>query len=290
MANMKKVGLIGWPADYSVSPAMHNAAFQDLGLDDWVYELLPTMANELPNRVATLAERGYVGANVTVPHKQTIIPYISSVMMSARGANAINTLIISEHGIEGHNTDVVGVRADLEANGIKLAGLHVLVLGAGGAAHAAVLAMANAGASVTIINRHAERAWDLYRTVKRGVSSNFKVAVEERSALAAVAPKVDLIINCTPAGMWPVHTDMSPWDDNVPIPSGVVVYDMVYRPETTKFMQQARDAGATAIGGLGMLVRQGAAAFHLWTGKEPNPDVMTKAAQIELAKPHNHQD
>lgn len=286
MAELKKVGLIGWPADHSISPAMHNAAFKDLGLDDWHYDLMPTPPNELKMRVQTLAERGYVGANVTVPHKQTIIPFLNSVAMSAKVANAVNTLLIEDGRITGHNTDVYGIRADLEANGIKLQGTKALILGAGGAAHAAVWSLLNAGADVTVVNRHSERAWELYRTVKRGMgtSPHFGVAVQELSALNRVAPTVDLIINCTSAGMYPVHTETSPWPASVPIPSSVIVYDMVYRPEVTKFMQQAQAAGAKVIGGLGMLVQQGAAAFQLWTGKEPSLDVMFRAAKEELAR------
>jgi shikimate dehydrogenase len=280
MAELKKVGLIGWPAVYSVSPAMHNAAFRDLGLDDWEYDVMATPPNELKSRVQTLAERGYVGANVTVPHKQTIIPLLNNVVLSARGANAVNTLLLEDGRIEGYNTDVVGIRADLEANGLKLNRLKVLILGAGGAAHAAVLALANAGSHVTIVNRRSERAWNLYRSVQRGVSSQFKVSVQEVSALDKIAPQMDLILNCTPVGM--LRPDESPWPQNVPIPGGIVVYDMVYRPEVTLFMQQARDAGSTAIGGLGMLVQQGAASFQLWTGQEPSIEVMTQAAHDAL--------
>lgn len=283
MAELKKVGIIGWPAEHSLSPAMHNAAFADLGLDDWQYDLLPTPPNELQTRVQTLAERGYVGANVTVPHKQTIMPLLGNIALSARGANAVNTLILNGGRIEGHNTDVFGIRADLEANGITLKGIKVLVLGAGGAAHAAVLALANAGAQITVVNRHAERAWDLYRAVKRGLATTLPVNVEEPTALGRIAPQAELIINCTPLGMYPLYMDKSPWVDAVPIPSGSVVYDMVYRPQTTKLMHQAQAAGATAIGGLGMLVQQGAAAFQLWTGKEPSVVVMRQAAERELA-------
>jgi len=283
MADLKKVGLIGWPATYSVSPAMQNAAFADLGLDgEWEYDVLATPPDELKSCVQNLAERGYVGANVTVPHKQTIIPMLDNVGLSARGANAVNTLLLEDGRIQGFNTDVVGIRADLEANGLKLKGMKVLVLGAGGAAHAAVLALANAGSHVTVVNRGNQRAWDLYRTVRRGVSSQFNLSVEERSALKKIAPDMDLIINTTPVGMTPMHPNESPWPDDVPIPGGITVYDMVYRPEVTLFMQQARDAGSTAIGGLGMLVQQGAASFQLWTGHEPSIDVMTQAARDAL--------
>lgn len=277
-----RVGLIGWPADHSVSPAMQNAAFKDLGLADWEYDLLPTPPNELEVRVKNLHERGYVGANVTVPHKQKIMPFLGSIALSARGANAVNTLIWEEHHFVGHNTDVFGIRADLESNGVDLKNLRALVLGAGGAAHAVVLAMTNAGAQVTIINRHSQRAWDLYRNVKRGVTSKFNVAVHERSALGKIASQVDLIMNCTSAGMWPHYVQESPWPDEVPFPSGIIAYDMVYRPTVTRFMRQAADAGSRAIGGLGMLVQQGAAAFHLWTGKEPNTEVMLNAAKNYL--------
>jgi shikimate dehydrogenase len=284
MAQLKKVGLIGWPADYSLSPAMHNAAFQALGLNDWHYDLIPTAPNELKAVVASLRDKGYIGANVTVPHKQTIIPLLSSVVMSAQGANAVNTLVWDNNRFQGHNTDVIGIRADLEAHGIPLKGTKTLVLGAGGAAHAAVLALANAGANVTVMNRHTDRAWELYRTVRRSVSNTFNVIVREKSELAKVAPDTELIINCTPAGMYPLYTELSPWESQVPIPAGAIVYDMVYRPQVTRLMQQALDAGARAIGGLGMLVQQGAAAFYLWTGQEPDLAVMRQAAQAELDK------
>ena len=284
MAELKKVGIIGWPVDQSVSPAMHNAAFKALGMNDWEYEFLPTPPNELEIRVKTLIERGYVGANVTIPHKQAIIPFLNSVALSAKGADAVNTLLIENSKIDGHNTDVFGVRADLEANGIDLPGKKVLVLGAGGAAHAAVLALANAGAIITVMNRHSQRAWDLYRTVRRGVSTTFNVSVQELSSLARIAPEIDLVINCTSAGMAPHYADATPWNPQVPIPAGITVYDMVYRPEVTRFMQQAIEAGSTAIGGLGMLVQQGAAAFQLWTGQEPSIDVMTVTAKKALAE------
>lgn len=287
MAELKKVGLIGWPADYSLSPAMHNAAFQALGMEDWHYDLLPVLPNELKTLVGSLKSRGYVGANVTVPHKQSIIPFLDGVALAAKGVGAINTIVVENGKLQGHNTDVVGIRADLEAHGVTLKGQKVLILGAGGAAHAAVLALANAGAQVTVANRRSERAWDLYRNIKRGVAQELNINVQELSALGRFAPELNLIINCTPAGMSPVHTTMSPWPEGLPIPSQAVVYDMVYRPAVTQFMQQATEAGCRVIGGLGMLIQQGAAAFQLWTGKEPSLEVMRDAAEAELAKSEN---
>lgn len=284
MDTIKKVGLIGWPADYSLSPAMHNAAFKDLGLDGWEYDLMPTAPNELKARVETLIERGYVGANVTVPHKQTIIPMLDNVALAARGVNAINTIVVEHGKLEGHNTDVYGIRADLEANGVELKGLKVLILGAGGAAHAATLSLANAGAQVTVVNRRSQNAWDLYRNLKRYVAKELNIAVQEPTALGRIAPEMKLIVNCTPAGMSPLYTDKSPWSADIPFPSGIVAYDVVYRPSVTKFMQQAIDAGSRAIGGLGMLVQQGAASFQLWTGQNPNIEIMRAAAQAELER------
>jgi shikimate dehydrogenase len=284
MAEVKKVGLIGWPADYSLSPAMHNAAFKALGIDgEWHYDLLPTPPNELKARVETLIERGYVGANVTVPHKQSIIPMLSGgVVLAARGINAINTIVLDNGKLQGHNTDVYGIRADLEAHDVELKGSKALILGAGGAAHAAALSLANAGASITVMNRHSQRAWDLYRNIRGKTASELAITVQELSALERLAPQMTLIINCTPAGMSPVHSDMSPWPREVAIPASATVYDMVYRPAVTKFMQQALQAGARAIGGLGMLVYQGAAAFQLWTGQDPDIRVMRQAAEQAL--------
>lgn len=281
-ARPARVGLLGWPVEHSLSPAMHNAAFQALDLTGWRYELLPTPPDELPARVTELVEMGFVGANVTIPHKQTVIPLLDNVVLAARSIKAVNTIVVEAGQLTGHNTDVAGFILDLEAHGILPHSQHALVLGAGGAAHAATLGLANRGAQVTVMARREQAAWDLRNNVRRGVSRTLKINVQAEAALPKIAPSLDLIVNCTPVGMWP-HVEASIWPRDVPFPPQAVVYDMVYRPRETALLKAARAAGLTAISGLGMLVHQGALAFELWTDQRPPLDVMRQVAEATLA-------
>lgn len=279
----KKVGLIGFPVEHSLSPAMHNAAFTELGMHEWHYDLLSTPKEELELRIKSLGEAGYIGANVTLPHKTAALSYVDRVMMAARGVGAINTIVLHEGKLEGHNTDSVGFIMDLQAHGVAIHRKRALVLGAGGSAHAVVLGLANAGANVTVMARREDSAWQLREKVRRGVSFSLRIEVQPLTALAKVATQVDLIVNTTPAGMFP-QIEESPWPAGVPIPSHVFVYDLIYRPRETLFMRQAQEAGAKAIGGLGMLVYQGAAAFELWTGQVAPVEVMKRAVETQLER------
>lgn len=276
----KKVGLIGYPVEHSLSPTLHNAAFAALGLD-WHYELLPTPRAQLADRIRQLRDEGYVGANVTVPHKQTVMPLLDNVALAARGVGAVNTILIEDGRTEGHNTDSPGFILDLEAQGFLPQKKHALVLGAGGSAHAVVLGLANRGATVTVMARRDRAPWLLRENVRKGVSYNLDVRVRTLSEMQSALDEVDLIVNCTPVGMWP-EVDASPLPDEMKIRPDSVVYDLVYRPAKTRLMQQAEAAGAQAIGGLGMLVYQGAAAFELWTGQTAPVEVMRQAAQSVL--------
>lgn len=270
----QKVGLIGWPLTHSLSPAMHNAAFRALGMD-WTYELMP-----IPPDIAHLGLRepmqhGFIGINVTVPHKEIVARFIKPDEI-VRAVGAVNTIDFRSN--EGTNTDVTGFIDDLKAHGVTLDGTHALVLGAGGAARAAVYGLRREGAAVTVVNRTLERAQVMLAdlTVSAGIRDVDALTLDE-----AVEQPLDLIINATPAGMVP-HTESSPWITGVPLPKNVILYDMVYRPAKTYLMQQVEAAGGTVIGGLGMLVRQGAASFERWTGVAPPLDVMFQAARGAL--------
>lgn len=273
MRNTKRVGLIGWPVEHSVSPEMHNMAFQTVGLHDWHYELLPTPPEELEDRIRNLVQEGFVGANVTIPHKQAVIPHLDRVALAARSVGAVNTILIEDGQTEGHNTDVAGFLLDFQSRKIDLRNKRALVLGAGGSARAVVLALSNKGVQVTVVARREQAAWDLRQQVRGIVSRNLDIMVQSMGALGKIAPEVDLIVNCTPVGMWP-NIDESPWPNDVLIPSHVIVYDLIYRPRVTRLMQQARASGAKAFDGLGMLVHQGVAAFELWTGQQAPVDIM----------------
>lgn len=271
-----RVGVIGWPVEHSLSPAMHNAAFRALGLNDWRYDLLPIPPDIVGHSLKTLrGEGGYTGVNVTVPHKQAVMPYVRPDEI-AQALGAANTIDFRDNSAT--NTDVAGLIGDLDANGVALENAEVLVLGAGGAARAAVYGLARAGARVTVTNRTAERAQVMLAdlALSAGILSVDFAPMEN-----AVARPFSLIVNCTSVGMWP-HIDACPWPLDVPLPRGVIVYDMIYRPEYTVLMRLAEAQGGRAIGGLGMLVRQGAAAFKIWTGAEPPVDVMFEAARAGL--------
>jgi shikimate dehydrogenase len=270
-----KVGVIGWPVTHSISPAMHNAAFRALGLD-WSYELAPIPPDIVGQGLRTLRdEGGYLGVNVTVPLKQAVMPFVLPDER-ARAIGAVNTIDFRTN--VGTNTDAVGFIDDLRANGVEPSGAKVVVLGAGGAARAAVYGLASAGAQVTVVNRTMQKAQVMLADLE--ISSGIK-NTDVKTLDEAAEMDVSLIVNCTSVGMWP-KVDESPWIEAVPFPRGVTVYDMVYRPEFTVFMRQAEFNGGRAIGGLGMLVRQGAAAFTIWTGQPAPVEVMFTACREAL--------
>jgi shikimate dehydrogenase len=277
MSIQHKVGVIGWPVEHSISPAMHNAAFQWLGMTDWFYDRIAIPPDIVGHSLRTLRdEGGYVGINVTVPHKQAVMRYVKPDEI-AQALGAANTIDFRDD--TATNTDVAGLIDDLVANDVRLDGENVVVLGAGGAARAAVYGLVRAGARVSVVNRTREKAQVMLAdlTLSAGIRGVDVVSLEE-----AARSDVSLIVNCTPAGMWP-NEDASPWPDDVPFPRGVTVYDMIYRPRFTRLMATAEAQGGRAIGGLGMLVRQGAASFVKWTGVEPPIKVMYEAAEAALA-------
>ncbi len=267
-----KVGVIGWPVTHSISPAMHNAAFRALGLD-WSYELAPfrqTLCDRGCERCATKA--AIFGVNVTVPLKQAVMPYVLPDER-ARAIGAVNTIDFRSN--LGTNTDAQGLVDDLKAHGVALSRARIIVLGAGGAARAAVYGLALEGAHVIVVNRTPQKAQVMLADleISAGIRNTTVRTLDEAAEMNA-----SLIVNCTSVGLWP-NVDESPWIGGVPFPKGVTVYDMIYRPQVTAFMRQAEASGGQAIGGLGMLVRQGAAAFTIWTGQEAPVEVMFEAAQ-----------
>lgn len=265
-----RVAVIGWPITHSLSPAMHNAAFAALGMTDWEYEAIAIPPDIVRLSLRELRDHHFVGVNVTVPLKELALPH-TRPDERAQKIGAVNTITLSN--MASTNTDVAGFMDDLAAHGVGVAGQRVLLLGAGGAARAAVFGLHEAGAELAIVNRSEERAAKLVADL--GVNAPRLTAAE------AADWQPSLIVNATSVGMWP-NVDEALWPDDVPLPQGVTVYDMVYRPEKTRFMAMAEAAGGRAIGGLGMLARQGAAAFKIWTGKDAPVDVMLKAARTVL--------
>lgn len=270
----ERVGLVGWPVAHSISPSMHNAAFQAVGLD-WVYDAMAIPPDIVRHAFVEPKRHGYIGLNVTVPYKQAALEYVRPDE-KAQAIGAVNT--IDFRNDTGTNTDVDGFIDDLKAHDIFVENQRVVVIGAGGAARAAVYGLWQQGADVAVINRTRTRAEEMLTqlTFSAGVSG---VSVIEMLDILDWSP--GLIVNCTSVGMWP-YVEASVWPENISVPPSIVAYDMIYRPATTRFMQMVRAAGGYAIGGLGMLVRQGASAFSLWTGVEAPVEVMYSAAQSAL--------
>ena len=271
------VGIIGWPVEHSLSPPMHNAAFVARGMD-WVYVPLPVPPERIREAVLGLRALGFRGANVTVPHKQAVIPFLDHLTPEAHAIGAVNTIVVEENRhIWGTNTDAQGFLNDLMAHGVEVEETSVLVLGAGGAARAVVYALARAGAHVTIANRTLGRAVELARQIHTALPrASFRVVELSAERLAQEADAHTLLVNATSVGMWP-DVDACPWPAGVGFGSIRVVYDLVYRPRVTRLLREAAAWGCQTIGGLGMLVRQGAESWRLWTGQIPPVDVMEAA-------------
>jgi shikimate dehydrogenase len=273
-------GVIGWPIAHSMSPAMHNAALASLGLD-WCYVALPVEPGRVGEAVRGLLALGFGGANVTVPHKQAVMAHLDRVSPAAQAIGAVNTIVIRDDWLLGDNTDWLGFLASLREEKFDPAGRRCAVLGAGGAARAVVYALASVGAAVTVYNRTAARAESLVGDLAASLP-DATLHVRPLAALDEIGAETDLLVNTTPLGMWP-EAAASPWPATLPLPPRLTVCDLVYNPQQTSLLAQAQAAGAGAIGGLGMLVHQGAVAFEMWTGHRPPVQVMRQAALRQLS-------
>jgi len=258
-------GVIGDPVRHSLSPALHNAAFAELGLD-WTYLAFEVPVGRGADAVAAMRALGIEGLSVTMPHKDTVAAAVDELSPAAALLGAANCVRRDGDRLIGENTDGAGFLRSLRTQaGVDSAGLRTVVLGAGGAARAAVYGLIRAGAEVAIVNRTKSRAEALIKhlRVSAGIDGIRLMTLDQ-----ALEWGMSLIVNCTSAGLHP-HVNQSPWRQSLPFPTGVTVYDMVYRPATTALMRQCVARGGRAIGGLGMLARQGALSFEIWTGVAP---------------------
>ncbi|MDM8527895.1 shikimate dehydrogenase [Anaerolineales bacterium HSG24] len=282
------VGLLGWPVSHSLSPNMHNAAFNQLGLD-WAYVPFPVRPTDLSKALKGLIALNIVGVNVTIPHKQAVMRYMDEVSKSAQTVGAVNTVYIKEGKFIGHNTDITGFLSALIEADCQPKGLRVAVLGAGGAARAAVFALAWSEVdSVVILNRTAERAAFLIDDlIDVFPDSSLYFGPLTEPSVAALKDSFDLVINTTSVGMYP-HVDDCPWPENIPMQANTVYCDLIYNPLETAFLSRAKAAGAKTIDGLGMLIHQGAVAFELWTGKTAPVKIMRHACLAGLPHKRRH--
>jgi shikimate dehydrogenase len=281
---VKIVGLIGYPLAHSISPAFQQAALDHLGIDAR-YELWETEREALAERVAGVRHPDCLGANVTVPYKELVIPLLDEIDPLAARIGAVNTIVNRDGRLCGYNTDMTGfARALRQDGGFDPSGAHVVLLGAGGAGRAATMALVQAKAvSVTIFDIAPERAQRLVEDLGRQGETPLRSVAAAKDSLAAAIAGCQLLVNCTPIGM-----RHSKEEHDLPMPpdfihSGMLVFDIIYNPFETRFLAEAKRRGARTLGGLPMLVYQGAASFELWTAVQPPLDVMFNAARKALA-------
>lgn len=283
MTEPRRVYLLGRKVRHSVSPAFQNAAFRALDLP-FVYEPLEFEPEAWGAVLERLRSPECAGANVTIPYKEDVAQAADAVDETVRVLGAANTVVQREGRLEAHNTDVGGFTASLLAEGFEPRGRRAVVLGAGGAARGVVLALHNEGiAGVVVVNRTLDRAERLARELNRRTGAPVKPAPWDR--VARDLARADLIVNCTSIGMRYSETEgQSPLDPALLPPAGFVV-DIVANPLETPLVLAARRRGCHAIGGLPMLVHQGALSFEYWTGQPAPIDIMMAAARAAMEPP-----
>ncbi len=281
---MQYAGVISAPGKKSLSPVFQQAAFDHLGIAV-TYQHWPTPAAGLETRVTGLRAPDVLGVNVTIPHKEACLPLVDDLDPLVRRVGALNTIRNDDGTLRGYNTDVEGFLRALQDAYFEPRGCSAVVAGAGGAARAVVVALAEAGAArITVVNRTLERAERLVSDLSAAARpAQLVAALDTRESWEKSAAEADLLVNCTSLG-----TAGTPEEDRSPMPSDLIrsqalVYDLVYQPAETRLIRDARAAGARTIGGLPMLIYQGAASFKLWTGKDAPVDIMFQAAEAALA-------
>ena len=278
----KILGVIGAPIAHSLSPIIQNAALHEAGLD-YVYTAFPVHREALASAVCGLRDAGVVGFNVTIPFKTEIMPLLDALSEDAQRIRAVNTVVIASDGtMTGHNTDVTGFLAGFAARGIALTGKRAVLIGAGGAARAALWGLLRSDISSVCIG---------VRNLAKGKALCTDFAADGTLAVYCfddphfrdVLCTADIVVQTTPIGMSP-QTDAMPPVDPAAISPSAAVYDLIYTPAETAFLRAAAAHGCTTINGETMLVMQGAEAFSLWTGVRPNTDLMQRVLREELAR------
>ena len=274
MSDAIRLGIFGWPVAHSKSPQMHESAASALGIE-LRYERFEVAPDDLADAVERKHEAGIDGYNLTVPHKEAIMALIDEVAPAARAIGAVNTVVRVDGRYIGHNTDAPGLVRSLEEAGVQVGDARVVVVGAGGAARAAVVGLANAGASeVTVLSRRPEQGEALVRSLGAHVECALDAApLSEASWSFETAT---LLVQATSATL-ESNPGAFAFAAALPIdalPAEAAVVDMVYKPLKTSVLARAEERGLSIVDGLGMLLHQGAIAFEMWTGFEPPLDVM----------------
>lgn len=273
----KLLGVIGYPIEHSLSPVMHNAAIEALG-EDYTYLPFAIAPEDLSQAIAGFRAIGVQGFNVTIPHKQSIMPLLTEVTPTAQAIGAVNTVWRTEQGWSGTNTDVAGFLAPLRSQPQVWQSTHAVILGNGGAARAVVAGCAQLGfAQVQIVGRNLEKLTEFQRSWENSpLAVNLSVHVWE--ALPDLLPAAGLLVNTTPIGMAPhAAASLLTAAEIKNLPADAIVYDLIYTPRPTQLLQLAQTQGARTIDGLEMLIQQGAIALEQWLHTSVPVDVMRRS-------------
>jgi shikimate dehydrogenase len=282
-ATTKIFGIFGHPVEHSLSPVMHNAAFLELRLD-CIYVAFDVPPDELASATRAIRSLGIRGVNVTIPHKESIIPFLDEISSEASHTGAVNSITNENGMLKGYNTDVHGFsRAIKEDLGVEPKGFRVFLLGAGGAARAVLTALGmNGSKEIYIINRTYDKARKLASDFEKHFErlSIYAYSLDDMSSVQMSLKSADLLVNASSSGM----DGIKPIDLNLELlKKGAMVYDLVYKPRETTLVKNAKELGLRAAGGLSMLLHQGAKSFEIWTGNNAPIDVMRKAIEQPLA-------
>lgn len=273
----KIIGILGYPVEHSFSPVMHNNAFARLGLD-YCYVPFAVQPAQLKAAVSAIRALNLVGVNVTIPHKETVMPFLDEISVEAEMIGAVNTIVNDKGKLIGYNTDGQGFVQSMRAEtGIEALDKKIIILGAGGAARSVAVQLALNGArEILIFNRNQERAANISAIIKNKTNCSSTAFAIKTETLTEVFENTDILINTTPVGMYP-HINEKPPVPCELINKNMLVCDLIYNPIETDFIKAAKQRGAMVMSGLGMLLYQGALAFNLWTGQEPPIEDMRQA-------------
>jgi len=280
----KLLGVIGYPVAHSLSPVMHNTAIAHLGCD-YIYLPFPIAPCDLETALRGLAAIGVQGFNVTIPHKQTIMPLLTEITATAQAIGAVNTVWLTDQGWMGTNTDVLGFLAPLKTRGLEWSQSTAVILGNGGAARAVVAGCGQLGvARIQVVGRNLVKLKDFYHSwLPHPLGEH--LSVHSWDELPTLLPTAQLVVNTTPIGMHPQEQE-SPLHEveMAALQPGAIAYDLIYTPRPTRFLTQAQQQGAIPIDGLEMLVQQGAAALELWLHQPVPVDHMRRSLEKWLGQ------
>ena len=284
----KFAGIIGYPLSHTLSPSMHNFIYQKLGIDV-EYKKWEISPNNLKSHIEKINNENFIGANITVPYKEKIVPLLDEIRNEAKFTGAVNTIVKNNNKLIGYNTDVYGIEQTLD---IKLKNdviNNAVIFGAGGAAKAAFFVLLQRGLNnLTIVNRTKSNALKMISKFNNVNFDQTIITLNEKSQIKSACLSADLIINTTILGMkGSGYEDISPIDSTF-IDSNSVIFDMVYNPTKTQLIKIALERNANIIEGLNMLVYQAIKSIELWTGIRPSfDDMYSKCKEILEGKLNN---